>query len=122
MKKDMKVLIVDDEPLLREIIAFNIADEGYTVLQASGGFAALELIEKETIHLVITDMRMPSGTGEDLLRALLVKDSKPKVILMSGACELTKENAIELGALDFLFKPFDIKDINKHAQTIYDSL
>jgi DNA-binding NtrC family response regulator len=122
MKKDMKVLIVDDEPLLREIIAFNIADEGYTVLQASGGFEALELIEKETIHLVITDMRMPSGTGEDLLRALLVKDSKPKVILMSGACELTKENAIELGALDFLFKPFDIKDINKHAQTIYDSL
>jgi DNA-binding NtrC family response regulator len=122
MKKDMKVLVVDDEPLLRDIIAFNIADEGYTVLQASGGFEALELIEKERIHLVITDMRMPSGTGEDLLRALQGKDTRPKVILISGACELTKEDAIVLGALDFLNKPFDIKEINNHAQTIYDSL
>jgi DNA-binding NtrC family response regulator len=122
MKKDMKVLVVDDEPLLRDIIAYNIADEGYTVLQASGGHEALELIEKETIHLVITDMRMPNGTGEELLRALQSKKIRPQVILVSGACELSREDVIKLGALDFLYKPFNIETINEHAQKIYDSL
>ncbi len=122
MKEKMVVLIVDDEPELREIIALMVAEEGYSVLEASGGYEALELIKQKEIHLVISDMRMPEGSGEDLLRALKDYSQPPPVILVSGDSQLTTEDARKIGAVDLLPKPIDLDVIFTYAQEVYDSL
>ena len=106
--QDMTILIVDDEDTLREIVSMQIEEDGYNVLQAKGGHEAFKLVQKAQIDLVISDMRMPDGDGEELLRSInTLKENKPAFIMLTGFSQLSKEDALKLGAKDMLAKPID---------------
>jgi two-component system response regulator HydG len=100
------ILVVDDEASIRDALERVLAKEGYAVLAASHGREALEVVRRQPVHVVITDLRMPGLTGDDLLKAIKAIAPEVEVIVMTA--HGTIENAVEamkLGAYDFLPKP-----------------
>jgi DNA-binding response OmpR family regulator len=117
----MKVLVVDDDKVLLEAIAYTLTNDGYEVKTADDGFQALDIIQKqEQLDLIISDIMMPNMTGLGLL-SLLKKfyfDTVP-VILMSTLDK--KEiilSAMKLGAYDFILKPFNIEELALRVKKI----
>ena len=93
------VLLVDDDLTHRDAIAFDFKRRGFRVLQASSGNGAWNIIQGDTVHLVITDIRMPDGNGVELLRRLRERDPRlPPVILVTGYTELNFNDAKDWGA------------------------
>ena len=107
-----RILIVDDEPAVREAVAMVLADEGYTVLLAPDGRTALKMIAAAP-DLLITDLMMPELDGWGLLDHVRERYPALPVILMS-AIDLTRWRGRSLPALDhtvFLSKPFDLETL-----------
>jgi DNA-binding response OmpR family regulator len=107
-----RILIVDDEPAVREAIAMVLREEGYLVLAAPDGRAALEMISAAP-DLLITDLLMPDLDGWGLLDQVREQDPTLPVILMS-AIDPTRWRGVSLPALDhvvFLPKPFDLETL-----------
>lgn len=105
-----RILIVDDEPAVREAVAMVLTDEGYTVLMAPDGRTALEMIGAAP-DLLITDLMMPELDGWGLLDHVRERHPALPVILMS-AIDPTRRRGRSLPALDhtvFLSKPFDLE-------------
>jgi DNA-binding NtrC family response regulator len=102
-----KVLIVDDEPGMRRILAVNLARDAHTVVEAQGATEAASLLAREDFDVVLTDQKMPDGTGLDVLRAAHEDDASTAVIFLTavGTVELAVES-MRQGAFDFLTKPF----------------
>lgn len=115
----ISVLVVDDEPVLRELVAFILIDKGFQVLEAESGDAAFQLICKHDFDVVVSDVRMPNGSGVELLtRISHMTKRKPMVFLVSGYSEISLEEARKLGARDLLNKPVDY---DKLCQAIISS-
>jgi DNA-binding NtrC family response regulator len=108
------ILIVDDEPIVRESIRDWLKDAGYQVATAETGEEALEMMQKQDFSVVVLDVRLPGKTGLRVLRE--VKALKPHiksiVITAYPATELAAE-AKELGAIDYLIKPIAPDDLEK---------
>jgi DNA-binding NtrC family response regulator len=107
-----KILVVDDDPLLRDFLAETLNRTGYSVSLASTGEEALEKIRKEDCDIILSDVRMPNMDGMELLKT--AKNSLPdaKVVMMTAYG--TVQNAVEamkLGAFDYVMKPFSIDEI-----------
>ncbi len=113
MKKSKgKILVVDDEKSMREVLEIFLRGEGYDVSTADGGEAGIEAIKKDIFDLVITDMKMPGVSGFDLLKT--VKEIAPNTIVLIITAFGTTESAVEaikLGAFDYIQKPFKMDDI-----------
>lgn len=106
-----RILVVDDEKDLREVIAYDLEKQGFEVLMASNGKEAFEIVTQNEIHLVITDIRMPEEDGIQLLKKIRSLDpSKPVVMLISGFSDVPIEEAYHLGAAAVFAKPFDRKE------------
>ena len=106
----MRLLVVDDEPDLRTLYELTLVREGYDVESAGSVEDAWALMQTERFNLVITDMRMPDGTGLDLLRRLdeAGRPEKAVVITAYGSAENAVE-ALKAGAYDYLTKPVDLR-------------
>ncbi len=110
------IMIVDDEPMLRELVADVLKEQGYTILVASNGKEAVELYEeaKEKIDLVILDMIMPEMDGQATFRALRTLSPNLKVLISSG---FSQDNAVQRllsdGAAGFVGKPYQTEDLVK---------
>jgi len=106
--KSTRILLVDDEPGLLEVCQEGLTDHGYTVLAAHNGEEALEILDREQVDLVISDMRMPRLGGLELLQEMGRRKLGAAVIVLTGYG--TIQNAVEclqLGASDYLLKPFE---------------
>jgi len=111
------VLVVDDETDLRDSIAFDFKRKGYETLCASGGHEALEIIKKQKVDLIITDVNMPEGNGVELLRKAKEIDPEiPVVIFITGFADLTSAEAYDFGAVAVMSKPFDRKKLHETAK------
>jgi two-component system KDP operon response regulator KdpE len=107
----LKVLVIDDEPAIRRLLQLGLRTQGYDVLQASTGRAALKLLEEEPA-LVILDLGLPDIQGHDLLQQIRAHDEKiPIVVLSSRDDEAGKVQALDLGADDYLTKPFGMDEL-----------
>ncbi len=107
-----KILVVDDEKSMREVLEIFLKGEGYDVLVADGGESGIEAIKKDIFELVITDLKMPKVSGFDLLK--VIKDISPNTIVVIITAFGTAESAVEamkLGAFDYIQKPFKMNDI-----------
>lgn len=105
-----RLLVVDDEPLLRRIIVLEFERRGWEIVEASGAFEAHALLQKSSFELIISDVRMPQGNGVHLLEAIrLLPGQRPVVVLMSGYSEVIEYQAFRLGAAALYTKPFEIK-------------
>ena len=104
-----RILVVDDERSMRELLAIVLRREGYEVLLAENGRAAVELLEREPVDLLISDIKMPDMSGVDVLRAAKKIDQDILGIMITAfASTETAVEAMRLGACDYLSKPFDI--------------
>ena len=103
-----KILVVDDDSLVRDLLCEILTEEGYSVDSASNGIEALEKLEAGRFDLVISDVEMPEMDGIDLAREMRSISSVP-LILMSGNI-YTKEESIALADY-FLLKPFEFNDL-----------
>lgn len=109
----MKILIVDDDPMIRQMLRRQLV--GHEIREAEGYSSALYAANKERFDLVISDVQMGAdGTGFDLARALRAFVDAPKVVLCSGA-RWPAEAAAECGALVCLLKPVAVSDILQYA-------
>lgn len=108
-----KVLLVEDDSMLRETLAYQLSELGFNVLEAENGQSAQKVLQDETgIRIVISDLNMPDMTGLDLVEWSQSNDidSKSKIsfILMTGYTdEFNAKRARNLGVINFLAKPFD---------------
>ncbi len=111
-EKKFKLLIVDDESDLLDILATRLELSGYQIFTAANGKIALEVIAKEIIDLVITDVQMPILTGVQLLENVRQKDPNfPPIIFITGYTAITIEQAFDKGVQAVFYKPFDFKDL-----------
>jgi two-component system, NtrC family, response regulator PilR len=107
-----KILIVDDERSLRDVLGIMLKRAGYDVSVASDGDEAIARIEKELFDLVITDLKMPKAGGLDVLKA--VKEVSPDSVVLIITAFASAESAVEamkLGAYDYLTKPFQVDEV-----------
>jgi DNA-binding NtrC family response regulator len=108
------VLIIDDDPVMREALAEAVRDLGHTAHLAPSGEAALALLERESVNAVFLDLRMPGMDGLEVLRRLRTRDKPPAVtVLTAHASASNTIEAIRLGAFDHLTKPIGRQDITR---------
>lgn len=102
-----KVLIIDDEPGMRRILAVNLRRDAHVIAEAAGVLDAAQLLKREDFDVVLTDHKMPDGSGLDILHAVQEDDPTTSVIFLTavGTLELAVES-MRHGAFDFLTKPF----------------
>ena len=107
----LKVLVVDDEPPIRKLLRVGLTTQGYDILDAPNGKAALELIAQKP-DLIILDLGLPDIDGLELLRRLReMNESVPIVVLSSRDAEGAKVQALDLGADDYVTKPFGMEEL-----------
>jgi two-component system, OmpR family, KDP operon response regulator KdpE len=107
----LRVLIVDDEPPIRKLLRMGLGTQGYDVLEAPNGKAALELMGSKP-DLVILDLGLPDIQGHELLRLIRGRNDKvPVVVLSSRGDEAGKVEALDLGADDYVTKPFGMEEL-----------
>jgi two-component system response regulator PilR (NtrC family) len=107
-----KILVVDDEQSLREVLSIMLKRAGYAVTSAADGEEAIEHLNKEIFDLVITDLRMPKGDGMEVLKA--VKSASPETVVLVVTAFATADSAVEAmkqGAYDYLTKPFQVDEV-----------
>jgi len=107
-----KILVVDDEKVIRDILFDFLSTEGHKVITASSGEEALSRLEKESVDVVLTDLKMPGMSGMDLLEEIKARGIRVCIIIMTGYG--TVESAVESikkGAFDYIQKPFKMKDV-----------
>ncbi len=107
----IKVLVVDDEPPIRKLLRMGLTTQGYEILEAPNGKAALDLLAEHPA-LIILDLGLPNIQGHDLLRMIRARDeSVPIVVLSSRGDEAGKVQALDLGADDYVTKPFGMDEL-----------
>jgi DNA-binding NtrC family response regulator len=109
-----RILIVDDQELMRDSLAATLAREGHEVVAAGDGAAAVSRLEGQRFDLLITDMKMPKMTGIELLtEAKRLRPEMPVVMMTAFATVQTAVEAMKLGAYDYIQKPFDGEEIKQ---------
>ena len=112
----MKILVVDDEELIRALLRSTLEADGYIVEEAVNGRQALALYRKHPADLIITDIAMPEMNGLELLTELTAKYANIKVIAMSGLDE-NLAVATLLGACETVLKPFNLDELERMVST-----
>ena len=113
----MKLLIVDDEVLIRDVIKEYCLNENYDVCEASNGLDALEIINKENIDLIVLDIMMPKLDGFSLCKQIKDKNI-PIIILSARTDEFDKLMGFDLGIEDYVTKPFSPKELMARIKVI----
>ncbi len=109
-----KILIVDDEQPIRELVRFNLEKEGFEVLQAADGNMALEIARKETPDIIVLDVMLPGQDGFAVCRSLQQDHTTrtiPIIMLSARGEELDKVLGLEMGADDYITKPFSPREL-----------
>ncbi|WP_141733490.1 response regulator [Oligoflexus tunisiensis] len=106
------ILVVDDEIDLCEILQFDLEDSGYRVYTACRAADALDILQKQTIDLIVSDIRMPGGDGVHLLHEVRKKHfEQPPVIFVSGFADVTIAEAFHQGVVGFITKPLSFETL-----------
>jgi DNA-binding NtrC family response regulator len=109
-----RILLVDDEPSILEVLGRLAEDGGFAVVTCSGGEEAIEHLKDHRADLALVDLRMPGVGGLEVLRAIRDADPECRVVLMSGHATIDSAvDAVKMGAFDYLTKPFDIRKLRR---------
>lgn len=114
----MIILAVDDEAKIREVISDYLKHRGMTVLTAENGRQALELFERQTIDFIILDLMLPDISGEEICRRIRERSSVPIIMLTAKSQEEDMLNGLDIGADDYIKKPFSLKELYARMQTV----
>ena len=120
-ERKRKVLIVEDEVDVRELLRYNFEQEGFEVLQAADGELGLALARRERPALIVLDLMLPGMDGLEVCRALRSADSSAKtpiLIVTARATEVDKVLGLEMGADDYLVKPFSPRELLARVKAV----
>ena len=107
----VRVLVVDDEPPIRKLLRMGLSTQGYEILEAPNGKASLDLLGRNP-DLIILDLGLPDMQGLELLRTMRARNERvPIVVLSSRGDEIGKVQALDLGADDYVTKPFGMDEL-----------
>ncbi len=116
-----KILIVDDEQTIRETLSLILNEEGYDTQSASNGQEALTKIRSSAFDLVITDLKMPTMGGLELIEELKLVSPKTSVIIITAYASLESAiQALRLGAYDYIIKPLDFDDVLIRIERLFE--
>jgi two-component system response regulator RegX3 len=106
-----RILVVEDEPSLAESVRYNLEREGFEVIVASDGRTGLERFRADAPSLVILDLMLPQLSGLDVCRAIRAESDVPIIIVTAKDAEADKVAGLELGADDYVTKPFSVREL-----------
>jgi len=112
------ILLVDDEDSVRKVLAFPLERDGFTVVQAADGEEALRQFEAHTIDLVVLDIMLPRLDGLEVCKRLRATSTVPIIMLTARDDELDKVIGLELGADDYITKPFSIREFRSRVRAL----
>jgi DNA-binding response OmpR family regulator len=112
------VLVVDDEPIVREVVVRYLEREGYRTLEAADGKRARELLEHESPSLVVLDLMLPGTDGLSLCRWIRSRSDLPVIMLTARGEETDRIVGLELGADDYVTKPFSPRELAARVRTV----
>jgi two-component system response regulator RegX3 len=113
-----RLLVVDDEDAILEFVGYNLRKEGYEVVTARDGDEALALADASPFDLVVLDIMLPGADGFEVCRRLRAKSDVPVLFLSARDTELDKVVGLELGADDYLAKPFGIRELQARVKAL----
>jgi len=120
MKNSISVLVVDDEEMMRNLLEKILKREGYQVVAAGDGIEALDILRRQQISLVISDMKMPRMNGLQLLKRIKADYPEVRVIIMTAYGDTyTIKDALLLGADEYITKPFKSHEISLVTERAY---
>ena len=112
------ILLVDDEDAVRTVLAFPLERDGFTVVQAADGEEALRQFEAHSIDLVVLDIMLPRLDGLEVCKRLRATSTVPIIMLTARDDELDKVIGLELGADDYITKPFSIREFRSRVRAL----
>ncbi len=112
------ILIVDDDPALLEVMSIVLTSERYRALTATDGMEALRMVGRETLDLVVLDVMLPRMSGFEVLKRIREQSDVPVVMLTAKSQPVDKVVGLELGADDYITKPFDTKELLARIKAI----
>jgi DNA-binding response OmpR family regulator len=118
MDQGKRILVVDDEPRMRRFIHMNLDLEGYQVLEASNGLEAVKRVREDLPDLVLLDVMMPEMDGFEALRSIRQISTVPVVMLTVKGDEDDKVRGLELGADDYVTKPFGPRELSSRIKAV----
>ncbi|MCF6460018.1 response regulator transcription factor [Clostridium sp. Cult3] len=108
----IKILVVDDEPSIVELLKYNLENSGYEIKEAYDGVEALNMVSEERFDLIILDLMLPKIDGIEVCKRLKREDSHiPIIMLTAKSSEADKVLGLNIGADDYITKPFSIKEL-----------
>ena len=113
-----KILVVDDEKPISDIIKFNMVKEGYEVVTAFDGREAVEMFEAERPDILILDLMLPDMDGLEVARTILKTSNVPIIVLSAKDSEFDKVIGLEIGADDYMTKPFSNRELQARVKAI----
>jgi len=118
MPDSSTILLVDDEDSIQKLLAYPLEREGYRVLQARDGVEALEQFASERVDLVVLDIMLPKLDGLEVCKRLRAESEVPIIMLTARDDELDKVLGLELGADDYITKPFSIREFRSRVRAL----
>ncbi|HEX5465220.1 MAG TPA: response regulator transcription factor [Candidatus Limnocylindrales bacterium] len=112
------VLVVDDEPTVRDALAERLAEEGFAVVTAADGPRALERFRADKPDLVVLDLMLPGLPGIEVCRTIRRESAVPIIMLTAKDSELDKVLGLELGADDYVTKPFSLRELTARIRAV----
>lgn len=114
-----RILIVDDDPMIRHFVDLVLTQQGFKVVTAASSDTAMQLLGREGFALVLLDINMPGMTGLDVLRLMRGRPGRPKMLMITAHRDpSTIMKALEQGADGYLAKPFKPQDLFKRIETV----
>jgi two-component system KDP operon response regulator KdpE len=117
MARPTTILIVDDEPAIRRLLRTSLGGQGFGVVEAGSGAEALQQIEREKPDLLILDLGLPDVSGIEVIRSVRVRSALPIIVLSVRDDERGKVEALDLGADDYVTKPFGTEELVARIRT-----
>jgi DNA-binding response OmpR family regulator len=114
--RSARILLVDDEQSIQTLLSYPLRKEGYDVVQATDGRQALDRFEEEPFDLVVLDLMLPKIDGLEVCRRLRSRSSVPIIMLTAKSEEIDKVVGLELGADDYITKPFSMREFSSRIK------
>jgi DNA-binding response OmpR family regulator len=111
-----RILLVDDEQSIQTLLSYPLRKEGYDVVQATDGHQALERFDEQQFDLVVLDLMLPKIDGIEVCRRLRTRSSVPIIMLTAKSEEIDKVVGLELGADDYITKPFSLREFSSRVK------
>ncbi len=111
-----RILLVDDEQSVQALLSYPLRKEGYDVVQATDGRQALERFDEQPFDLVVLDLMLPQIDGLEVCRRLRTRSSVPIIMLTAKSEEIDKVVGLELGADDYITKPFSMREFSSRIK------